>query len=92
MPTLFFQTALRRRLGLSEFAISSPPCTVLQLLDQFEKMTGLSVLNDILEAENTMHMGVMILLNGKNIRLLDGLETMAQPDDTVIVFPPSGGG
>ncbi|ACS34414.1 MoaD/ThiS family protein [Thermococcus gammatolerans] len=36
--------------------------------------------------------GYLILVNGKNIEHLQGLETPISDDDTVSVFPPAGGG
>ncbi|EEB74080.1 ubiquitin-like small modifier protein 1 [Thermococcus sp. AM4] len=36
--------------------------------------------------------GYLILVNGKNIEHLQGLETPIKDDDTVSVFPPAGGG
>ena len=35
---------------------------------------------------------LLILLNGRNLRTLDGLETPLQDDDTVILLPPVVGG
>ena len=34
----------------------------------------------------------MILVNGRNIEHLKGLETEVSEEDTVSVFPPAGGG
>lgn len=36
--------------------------------------------------------GVTVMVNGRNIRFLEGYETELEEDDTVTVFPPIGGG
>jgi molybdopterin converting factor small subunit len=35
---------------------------------------------------------LLILLNGRNLRTLDGLETPLRDDDTVVLLPPVVGG
>ncbi|ASI98557.1 MoaD/ThiS family protein [Thermococcus celer] len=36
--------------------------------------------------------GFMILVNGKNIEHLQGLQTPLEENDVVSIFPPAGGG
>ncbi len=36
--------------------------------------------------------GVTVMVNGRNIRFLEGYETQLEGGDTVTVFPPIGGG
>lgn len=36
--------------------------------------------------------GVTVMVNGRNIRFLEGNETELKQGDTVTVFPPIGGG
>jgi len=38
------------------------------------------------------HPGAHILINGRDMRYLDGLETTVSPTDEVRIFPPVGGG
>jgi MoaD family protein len=35
---------------------------------------------------------VHVLINGRDVRYLNGLDTSLQPDDAVDIFPPVGGG
>lgn len=52
----------------------------------------LEFVNDLKELILSNPEGYMILLNGINIRLLKGLDTVL-PDKAVIdIFPPAGGG
>lgn len=92
MPKLVFQTGLRRRLGLEEMSLSSGPCPVRELIGLAERTQGISLLPALLDERGELFLSVMILLNGRNIRLLDGLETVVEPDDVLMLFPPSGGG
>ncbi|MFP4589420.1 MAG: ubiquitin-like small modifier protein 1 [Candidatus Bipolaricaulota bacterium] len=36
--------------------------------------------------------GVIVMINGRNISYLDGLETQLQSSDRVAIFPPIAGG
>lgn len=58
--------------------------TVRELLDELDKrFPGF---------KKELERGFIILVNGKNIEHLQGLETPISDDDTVSIFPPAGGG
>lgn len=42
--------------------------------------------------EGELRGGINIMVNGRNIRFLDGLDTSLKDDDLVTIFPPVGGG
>lgn len=46
----------------------------------------------LLLKDGTMHSAFHFLVNGRDARYLDGLETLVKPTDDVRVFPPVGGG
>jgi len=44
------------------------------------------------DADNRLSKSVQVLVNGRPIAFLNGLETAVAPQDTVDLFPPVGGG
>jgi molybdopterin synthase sulfur carrier subunit len=47
---------------------------------------------EIFDENDAVYDHVNILINGRNVQYLEGLETALQEDDTVGVFPPVEGG
>jgi molybdopterin converting factor small subunit len=39
-----------------------------------------------------MHAAIHILINGRDMRYIDGWETVVTEEDVVRIFPPVGGG
>lgn len=69
--------------GKRKLEISGPK-TVRELLDELERaFPGF---------KKELEKGHIILVNGKNIEHLQGLETPIEENDTVSIFPPAGGG
>ncbi len=62
----------------------SGPKTVKELLNELD--------NRFPGFKKELEKGFIILVNGKNIEHLQGLETPINEDDTVSIFPPAGGG
>ena len=92
MVTITFQTTLRRSLGVHTMQVERPGATVGEVLAQCEEALGQPVLPHLTNAQGELLRGVMILVNGKNVLLLQGLATTVKAEDEVVVFPPAGGG
>jgi molybdopterin synthase sulfur carrier subunit len=63
---------------------------LVELAQRYETL-GKSIL-DSTEPEVVTKDGVTVMLNGRNIRFLDGAATELDEDDTLAIFPPIGGG
>lgn len=65
--------------------------TVGQMLQ--ELFAKYPVLEDkFFDDQNELYPGLHILLNGRDIRYINGLETVITADNQVAIFPPVGGG
>jgi molybdopterin synthase sulfur carrier subunit len=67
------------------------PVTVGALIDLISKEVGEDIRPWLVDENDTIHMGTMILLDGKNMIHLDGLDTLVDTPN-VAIFPPAGGG
>ncbi len=90
--TVKFYALLRRRLGAAVLEIEGDGLTVGELLGLAERQSGQRFLDELLDREKGMLTGTMILVNGENVRLKQGLETRVRAGDTVDLFSPAGGG
>jgi len=90
--TVKFYALLRRRLGASAMEIEGDELLVIDLLRRAEQQAGQRFLDEMLDREKGLLAGTMILVNGENIRLKQGLETRVASGDTVDLFSPAGGG
>ncbi len=92
MPSVLFQTALRRQLGVSKVEmLEAETITLGELLDNCEKQLGQPIKKLLVDSNGQLAYG-MVFLNGRNVLLLDGLSTLINPNDEVNIFPPAGGG
>ena len=83
---------LKFKLGVARVLIETEePITVRQLLDRIGEQVGHDVFHELIDENDKILPGTMLLVGGKNIHHLDGLETVIDESD-VAVFPPSGGG
>lgn len=46
----------------------------------------------LFEAEGTLRSSVNVMVNGRDIRFLKGLETEVKNEDSIAIFPAVGGG
>ena len=90
--TVKFYGLLRRRLRTTVLEIESDDATILVLLRRAEKETGQNFLEEMLDRESGLLTGTIILIDGENIRLKQGLETRVRDGETVALFSPAGGG
>lgn len=58
-----------------------------QMLDQYPGLRP-----KLLTEDGQLNPSVHILVNGRDVRFLQGLETVITAQDTVQMFPPVGGG
>lgn len=83
---------LRDVVGASSIQLNhQPDMTVGQMLQAIYSQYPNLRAKLTLGAEN-LHSAVHILINGRDMRYLNGLETVVAPHDTVRIFPPVGGG
>jgi molybdopterin converting factor small subunit len=87
-----FYGLLRRRARNAALEIAGNELTVLALLRRAEETTGQGFLDELLDREQGLLAGTIILVNGENIRLRQGLETRVGAGDRVDLFSPAGGG
>jgi len=83
---------LRRRLRTASLEIEGDERTVLALLRLAESETGQNFLDELLDRNQGLLTGTIILVNGENIRLRQGLQTRVRAGDEVALFSPAGGG
>lgn len=83
---------LRLALGRGVVTVDAEgPITVRALLDRVSTAVGSDVTPWLLDDEGKIDRGTMILVGGRNVLHLAGLETEVDAAE-VAVFPPAGGG
>ena len=87
-----FYGLLRRRARNAALEIAGNGLTVLALLRRAEEKTGQGFLDEMLDRDQGLLTGTIILINGENIRLRQGLQTQVKAGDRVDLFSPAGGG
>lgn len=93
-PYLF----IRDMLGNSEFTVKlSPGSTVETLIGMLKNDYGLK--DQLNLKHGTLQLfqesklsGLIILVEGQNIKMLQGLSTVLEPGAVVALFPPTAGG
>ncbi len=85
---------LFQAIGKKELDLSAPD-TVSDLMNYLSQTYGSKVDKWLWRGDGkdrTLIAGTMILVNGKHVYHLQGLETHLKDDDIVSIFPPAGGG
>jgi molybdopterin converting factor small subunit len=83
MPEVRFLGAIRRVAGKASFGVDA--ATVEQLLEMLKQVMSPTFREFLFEGE-TLRQGIEILVNDRNIVLLDGLKTALTPFDQVTLF------
>jgi molybdopterin synthase sulfur carrier subunit len=88
--TVRFFTSLRAITGIKEIKLEAT--SVQELVDLLVAKYGGKFRKMLLEPDGSLKNHFHILVNGRHVRLLDGLKTSLADNDIVAIFPPIGGG
>ncbi len=83
---------LRPRVRTAAMEIAADDLTVRAVLRLAEEKAGHAFLEELLDGGQRLLDGTIILVNGENIRLRQGLETRVRAGDDLALFSPAGGG
>ncbi len=89
MPKILLYSTLREKLGIKELWVDAEG-TLEEILKAVEKR-GYPITDLVLDGGG-IRKGYIILVNGRNVVHLNGLETPVGRGDKVAIFPPAGGG
>lgn len=82
---------VRLAAGVASVEMDTPP-DVRSLLDELARRYGKELEESLLDAEGRLVKGAVILVNGRNVHSMEGLDTALGEGDGVSIFPPIGGG
>lgn len=89
--TVKFFATYREVTGEGQISVSDVS-TVKELLDRLVVEFGEKMSNMLFESQGKLRDSVNVLVNGRAIVFLDGLETKLNRGDSVAIFPPISGG
>ncbi|MCG0278023.1 MAG: MoaD/ThiS family protein [Thermanaeromonas sp.] len=81
---------LQRATGCGRLELEAP--TVRHLLEALVVRFGERLRGELFLPDGNLRPGFTILVNGRNIVFLKGLDTPLKPEDTVSLIPPAAGG
>ncbi len=89
-----FFTLFRLEYGLSEIDIkvNKDKISLKELLSLIDEKANKDISKKLFTDEKKIKSSAIILVNGKNIFHLNGLETTLKDGDVISLFPPGGGG
>ncbi len=83
-------TSLRALTGTRETELEATD--VQEVIDILGKQFGDKLTKMLLEPDGTLKSYFHVLVNGRHVRLQQGLKTKLTDGDIVAIFPPIGGG
>ena len=83
-------TVLRMLVGERETQLNAH--NIDELIKLLVKRFGVDFQRMLLEEDGALKHYFHVLVNGRHIRLLDGINTSLKEGDVVAIFPPLGGG
>jgi len=83
-------TSLRALTGTREMELIATD--VQEVLDLLGKRFGSKFSQMVLESDGSLKSYFHVLVNGRHIRLQQGVKTTLTEGDVVAIFPPIGGG
>jgi len=75
-----------------EQILNDPPDRLETLLHTLSQRYGPGFRRWVLEADGRLSEMSIVLVNGRDARDLNGLDTPLRPDDIIAIFPPVAGG
>jgi molybdopterin converting factor small subunit len=89
--TVTFYGPLQRWAGKTTFQSSGE--TIRQVFDNLEAQIGKSLLDHLTNPKTGLIKSHFhVLLNGKDVELMDGFEQQVSEGDNIVCVPPVGGG
>ena len=81
---------LRQVVGAKEVGVDAADT----VRDVLERLTAEhpALRERILDDDGSLQSSITLLVNGRNVRFLNGLDTTVRENDQVALFPPVGGG
>jgi len=88
--TVRFFTSIRALTGVKEIQVKAT--SIQEMIDLLIARYGEKFRQMLLEDDGSLKNYFHILVNGRHVRLLKGLQTPLAKNDIVAIFPPIGGG
>ena len=78
--------------GFQQLTVNFKGHTVYDLLHQLCEERGTKFRNTVFTAEGQLRRYIKVLINGRGLHVLQGLDTPLTDGDVVALFPPVAGG